>query len=416
MTTRFNFKIHNKGDHQIQVDYEDTEFIQYCQHSIDDAEILEVIETLKSNWLTKGPRTVKFEEEFSTYVESKYTIAVNSCTSALHLALAAQDIQRGDEIITTPFTFCATAEVIEYLGAKPVFVDIDPESFNIDVTRIEEKITSKTRAIIPVHYGGIPCNLNEINRLAEKYGLFVVEDAAHALGSVYNSKKIGGSGNATAFSFYPTKNITTGEGGALTTNDNILAKKVKMLSLHGISKDAWKRYCSTGHWFYEVFELGYKYNFTDIQAALGLQQLKKLDYFNAMREQYAHIYFEELNSVPEIELPRWYRTYFNSLRSSGIKNSWHLFVILLAPNRLGIDRDRFIEEMRLRNIGCSVHFIPLHFHPYYAKKYKYKKGDFPVSESVYSRIVSLPLYPRLSQEKIRRVCFSIKEIIDMYRL
>jgi dTDP-4-amino-4,6-dideoxygalactose transaminase len=394
----------------------DLKFIPYCEHGITKDEIKEVIDTLNSSWLTKGPKTIQFEQAFSEYIGCKYTVALNSCTAAMHLALCAFDIKPGHEIITTPMTFCATAEVVEYLGAKPVFVDIDPASFNIDTELIEREITSKTRAILPVHYGGIPCDLQTIYDLAAEYGLDVLEDAAHAAGTMYQNRKIGSFRYPAAFSFYPTKNMTTGEGGALTTNDSELAENLRILSLHGISKDSWKRYSSQGNWYYEVTHLGFKYNFTDIQAALGLHQLKKLDEFNSIREKYARLYYDEIKLIPEIQMPQWYTTYFNKLSFEDIKNSWHLFVIMLDERYLKIGRNQFIEELKSRGIGTSVHFIPLHLHPYYTQKYGFKRGDFPVAESVYDRVISLPLYPKLHEQHLYNIIDNIRQVVKKFRI
>jgi dTDP-4-amino-4,6-dideoxygalactose transaminase len=393
----------------------DLEFIPYCEHSLSGDEIREVIDTLNSSWLTKGPKTLQFEQLFSDYIGCEFTVALNSCTAALHLALCANGIQPGDEVITTPMTFCASAEVIEYLGAKPVFIDIDPASFNLNVTLIEQNITPHTRAILPVHYGGIPCDLQSIYDIAAKYHLVVIEDAAHAVGTIYQNKKIGSFGNPAAFSFYPTKNMTTCEGGALTTNDFELAEKLKTLSLHGISKDSWKRYHSQGHWYYEVTQLGYKYNFTDLQAALGLHQLKKLDEFNSIRESYARIYYNEFIMIPEIRMPDWYSMYFDKLIFEDIKNAWHLFVIMVDTHSLKIGRNQFIEELKSLGIGTSVHFIPLHLHPYFAQKYGYHRGDFPVAESIYDRIISLPLYPKLHEQHLYSIIEGVRKIVKRYR-
>ena len=393
-----------------------SQVIPYCLHTIEEDEIQEVIKTLKSDWLTSGPKTLQFERMFSNFIGSRYGIAVNSCTAALHLALCAHDIKSGDEVITTPMTFCATAEVIEYQQAIPVFVDIDPTNFNIDANLIEEKITPRTRAIIPVHYGGIPCDLFKIYDIAERYGLIVVEDAAHAVGSIYHNQRVGSFGNPTAFSFYPTKNMTTGEGGMITTNDEELANKFKVLSLHGISKDGWKRYGSQAQWYYEIHHLGYKYNFTDLQAALGIHQLMKLDSFNRIRELFAKMYFEELRAIPQIQMPDWYGTYFNNFLNTGVRSSWHLFVILLDHDRLKIDRNQFIEKLKSHGIVTSVHFIPLHLQPYYAKKYGYKKGEFPVTESAYEKIISLPLYPKLTEKQIYHIVEVIRKLVDEFRL
>jgi dTDP-4-amino-4,6-dideoxygalactose transaminase len=392
------------------------DFIPYCKQTITENEISAVIDTLNSDWITKGPRTQEFEENFSEYIGCNCTVAVSSCTAALHLALLASGIKSGDEVITTPMTFCATAEVIEYIGAKPVFVDIDPSCFNMDVNKIEEKISPQTRAILPVHYGGIPCNLKTIYDLAEFYNLEVIEDAAHALGTIYENKKIGGFGHLTAFSFYPTKNMTTCEGGALTTDNPYLADELKILSLHGISKDSWKRYKKEGSWYYEVTHLGYKYNFTDVQAALGLQQLKRLDTFNSIRENYAKCYFDEIITIPEIHMPDWYSIYFKKLQFEGIRNCWHLFVIMVDNERLKINRDQFIAELKSHGIGTSVHFIPLHLHPYYARKYLYKPGDFRVAESVYNKIISLPLYPNLREDQLQYIVDTIRQIVKQYQI
>ncbi|TDI76011.1 MAG: DegT/DnrJ/EryC1/StrS family aminotransferase [Bacteroidetes bacterium] len=391
-------------------------FIPYCRHSIDREEIDEVVLTLKSSWLTSGPKTQSFEKDFADYIGCEHAVAVSSCTAALHLGLSVYGIGAGDEVITTPLTFCATAEVIEYQQAKPVFVDIEPKTFNIDPKLVEEKISSRTKAIIPVHYGGIPCDMSSIYDIAEKHNLKVIEDAAHAMGSIYQNRKIGSFGNPTAFSFYPTKNMTTVEGGVVTTNDAEIAEKLRVLSLHGISKDAWKRYSSQGQWYYEVHQLGYKYNFTDLQAALGIQQLKKLNNFNSIREKYAKIYFEALKDVPELQLPQVYHDYFGGLYQDGFKNSWHLFVLMLEPGRLKIDRAQFIEELKTRGVGTSVHFIPLHVQPYYSKKYGYKAGDFPAAETVFSKIISLPLYPKLTLDEMERIISAVKELVEDFRI
>ncbi len=385
-------------------------FIPYCQHSIAEEEIAEIVDTLRSDWLTRGPKTGRFEEAFAEYIGARHAVAVSSCTAALHLALRAFDLQPGDEVITTPLTFVATTEVCEYLGLRPVFVDIDPADGNMDADLIESQISGRTRAILPVHYGGIPCNLEKIYRIAEAYSLFVVEDAAHAAGTVYQNHKIGSLGMPTAFSFYPTKNMTTGEGGIITIDDDELADKYRVLSLHGISRDAWKRYSSEGQWYYEIHELGYKYNFTDLQAALGLHQLRKLDEYNAVRERYAEIYFRELQDLPGIRLPRWYGAYFEKLRNQGFRNAWHLFVMMVDETRLTIERGAFIEQLKQRGIGTSVHFIPLHLQPYYRQKYGYRPGDFPRAEGVYQQMISLPLYPRLSEAQLGYIIESIRHI------
>ncbi len=392
-----------------------THTIPYCQHTIDEKDIEEIVDSLRSDWLTAGPKTLRFERQFAHYVGAKHAVAVNSCTAALHIALRAVGVSAGDEVITTPLTFCATTEVVEYQNARPVFVDVDESSFNLHPAGIEAAITGRTRAILAVHYGGIPCNLREIRRIADQHALPVIEDAAHALGTIYDGGKIGSHGNLTAFSFYPTKNMTTGEGGVVTTDDDALAERMKILSLHGISKDAWKRYSNQGHWYYEVHELGYKYNFTDLQASLGIQQLAKLNAFNTRREELARRYFDALKELPGIDMPDWYARYFQDLRHSGVSNCWHLFVVMLTPGFLRIDRNQFIEELKQRGIGTSVHFIPLHLQPYYAKKYGFSRGDFPVAESVYDRMLSIPLYPRLSDQNVDYIISVLTDLVRTYR-
>ncbi|UCD03764.1 MAG: UDP-4-amino-4,6-dideoxy-N-acetyl-beta-L-altrosamine transaminase [Candidatus Woesearchaeota archaeon] len=380
--------------------------IPYFKPDIEEEEINEVVDTLKSGWITTGPKTKKFEEEFSKYTNSKYSIAVNSCTAALHIALDSIGIKKGDEIITSPFTFAATGEVICYFDAKPVFVDIKEDTYNIDPKKIEAKITSKTRAIIPVHYGGQPCDMDEIMAIAKKHNLKVIEDAAHAIGAEYKGKKIGNVGDITAFSFYATKNMTTGEGGMVTTNDKEYAKKMNILRLHGISKDAWKRYSDEGSWYYEILDKGYKYNMSDIQAALGLSQLKKLGDLNKKRGKLAAIYNESFSKIPEIKLRKI---------KDEVGNIYHLYTIWLNTSNLKINRNEFIEELKRRSISTSVHFIPLHIHPYYKKTFNYCVGDFPIAEKIYENIISLPLYPSMTKADIEYVIDAVGEIISIDR-
>jgi dTDP-4-amino-4,6-dideoxygalactose transaminase len=392
------------------------DFIPYCQHSISNAEVAEVLDTLQSNWLTKGPKTLQFEAALAEYIGCKHVVAVSSCTAALHLALRVYDLQPGDEVITTPMTFVATAEVCEYIGVKPVFVDINPADFNIDPGKIESAITEKTKAIMPVHYGGIPCDLQAIYDIAKAHGLQVIEDAAHAIGTTYRGGKIGSHGSLTAFSFYPTKNMTTGEGGAIATNDDEIANRLRVLSLHGISKDAWKRYSSEGQWFYEISELGYKYNFTDLQAAIGLHQLKQLDDFNRRREELAKTYYRGLSDIPGIEFPQYYHDYFSGKTAPDDYNCWHLMVMMVDTNRLSIDRNQFIELLKAKNIGTSVHFIPLHIQPYYANKYGYQPEDYPIAYDIYQKIISIPLYPKMTNEQVEYVIDHIRSIANTYKI
>jgi UDP-4-amino-4,6-dideoxy-N-acetyl-beta-L-altrosamine transaminase len=374
-------------------------FLPYFQPSIGKAEIEEVVDTLNSGWLTMGPRTAKFEETIADYTGARHAIAVNSCTAALHLSLVALGIGKGDEVVTTPFTFAATANVIIHTGAKPVFVDINRATYNIDHEKIERVITKRTRAIMPVHYAGQACDMQGIKRIAEKHNLFIIEDAAHAIGSEYEGKKIGTFGYATCFSFYVTKNITTGEGGAITTDNDRFADRLRTLRLHGISKDAWKRYASAGDWYYEIEECGWKYNMTDIQAALGIQQMKRLDEFIAVRREYAQIYTEKLSKIKGVITP---------YEKSGAKHVYHLYPILLKS----YDRNKFVEQLKERNIGCSVHFIPLHLHPFYKKNFKFNKGDFPNAEWVYEKEVSLPLYPRMTKDDLEYVVNAVADVLN----
>lgn len=375
------------------------EFIPYYQPLIGEEEINEVMDTLKSGWLTMGPKTIEFEKLIAEYVGAKHAIAVNSCTAALHLSLIALGIGRGDEVITSPFTFASTGNVIVHVGAKPIFVDIKRDTYNIDPEKINGAITTNTKAIIPVHYAGQPCDMKAIMEIAEDHNLFLIEDAAHVIGAEYEGRKIGTFGDTTCFSFYATKNMTTGEGGAITTNNKELAKKLRILRLHGISKDAWKRYSSKGTWYYELQECGWKYNMTDMQAALGIHQIKKLDGFIEIRRKYAKIYSGELNKLDGFVTP---------YEKSNVKHVYHLYPTLLED----YNRDKFIEKMRVRNIGCSVHFIPLHLHPFYKNTFGFKKDDFPNAEWVYEREVSLPLYPKMNREEIWDVINAAREIVE----
>lgn len=375
------------------------EFLQYNQPSIEEDEIREVVDTLKSGWLTMGPKTIKFEQMISEYTEARHAITVNSCTAALHLSLVALGVGHNDEVITTPYTFAATGNVIINAGAKPVFVDIKRDTYNIDPEKIEEKITPNTKAIIPVHYAGQACDIEAIMDIAEDKGLFVIEDAAHAIGSEYEGKKIGSYGTTTCFSFYATKNMTTGEGGAITTDDDSIADRLRALRLHGISKDAWNRYSEKGKWRYEINDAGWKYNMTDIQASLGMCQIKKLDRFIETRREYANIYNASLSELKGVIAP------FEDPRS---KHIYHLYPLLIEE----YDRDEFIEDMHKRNIGCSVHFIPLHLHPLY-RSMGFKQGDYPNAEWVYEREVSLPLYPKMTVKEIDRVLDSVSDILQV---
>jgi UDP-4-amino-4,6-dideoxy-N-acetyl-beta-L-altrosamine transaminase len=381
-----------------------TEMLEYFKPSIDKNEIDSVVNVLRSGWLTYGEKSQQFEKEFARYVNSKYSIAVNSCTSGLHLCLVALGVGSGDEVITTPYTFAATSEVIIHVGAKPIFVDVD-QSMNIDVDKIENKITSKTKAIIPVHFGGQPCDMGKIMAISKRHNIPVIEDAAHASGSSYNGKKIGSIGEYTVFSFYANKNMTTAEGGIVTTDNKEIAEKIRLLSLHGISRDAWNRFSKEGSWFYEIHDAGYKYNFTDLQAALGISQLEKLDEFNSKRKNIAKIYINNFSSEM-VKIP---------VIQKDILHSWHLFPIIIKFEKLKISRNTFIEYLQMEGIQTSVHYIPLHLHPYYQKVWKLKDTDFPIATNFYDNEISLPIYPKMSRNDAEDVILAVNKIIDYYK-
>jgi perosamine synthetase len=378
-----------------------TEFLPFHVPQIDDDEIRSVVETLKSGWLTTGLKTKQFEDDFARYLGVGHAVAVNSCTAALHLALEAVGIEEGDEVIVPTMTFTASAEVVLYLKAKPVLVDCLPDTFNIDPDQIERAITSRTKAIIPVHFGGQPCDMARILEIARRHHLYVIEDAAHALPAKYCNRTVGTIGDITCFSFYATKTITTGEGGMATTNNPKWAARMRMMSLHGISHDAWKRYAKEGSWYYEVVCPGFKYNLTDIGAAIGIEQLKKCDAFGAARNEIASAYNEAFAGMPEIRTP---------VCGPEVQHAWHLYVIQLQLDRLKTSRDQFIEALKERGVGTSVHFIPLHLHPYYRDTFGYVRGDFPQASDLYDRIISLPIYPRMTEADVSHVVEAVRDI------
>lgn len=382
-----------------------SQFLPYCLPSIGEAEIEEVVVSLRSGWLTTGAKTAQFEREFGAYVGAPCALAVNSCTAGLHVALAALGIGPGDEVVTSPLTFCATVNVIVQAGAVPALADVG-EDLNLDPERVAALITRRTRAILPVHIAGLPCDMDALWVLAERQGLRVIEDAAHAAGSEYRGRKIGaGASDAVCFSFYATKNLTTGEGGMVTTPSAELAERMRILSLHGMSRDAWNRYGQNGNWYYEVVECGFKYNMSDIMAAIGLVQLRKLDRMNARRAQIAARYNESFGELHELQLP--------PVRSDS-KHAWHLYILRLNLDRLTIDRAQFIEEMRARRIGCSVHFIPIPLHPYYRRVLQMRD---PCTRALaeYPRLVSLPLYSRMTDNDVQRVIAAVQDIVARHR-
>jgi dTDP-4-amino-4,6-dideoxygalactose transaminase len=380
-------------------------FLPYCLPSIGEDEIAEVTDSLRSGWITTGPKVKRFEEEFASHAGAKHAIAVSSCTAALHTSMAALDIGPGDEVILPTLTFCATANVVLHLGATPVIVDVDPH-FQISLEAVAEAIGPRTKAIVPVHYAGQPCSLDEIKCLADKHGIPVIEDAAHATGAEYRGARIGTHGRAVCFSFYAIKNMTTGEGGMITTNDDALAKRIRLLSLHGMSRDAWKRYTEAGSWYYEVLEAGFKYNMTDIQASLGIHQLRRLDDFIRRRQEIAAMFDRAFSDVPEILLPQ---------RLPDRNHTFHLYPIRLNPDHSRMSRAEFIDGLRACNIGTSVHFIPLHRHPLYRERYDYRPEQFPSCEELYRGLVSLPLYPKMTDEDVSDVIEAVLDIVARRR-
>lgn len=379
--------------------------------TIGDDEIAEVVATLRSGWLTTGPRTKRFEDLFAEYVGSRHAVAVNSGTGAMHIALTALGIGQGHEVIVPTFTFCSTAHVVAQTGARPVLVDVR-DDFGIDPAAVEQAVTASTKAIMPVHYGGQPCDLREIYGIAEAHGLAVIEDAAHSVGATYRGQQLGndrlgpaGCPRVTAFSFYANKNLTTGEGGMITTADDDLARRMRLLTLHGMSHDGWDRKEGRSPWYYEVLAAGFKYNMSDIQAAIGIHQLAKLDSFNCSRRELAARYDRALEGVPGVALP---------IRHPDRTHAYHLYVIRLDLARLSIDRARFVDELRGRNIGSSVHFIPVHLHPYYREEFGYRQGDLPRAERLYEQVISLPMFPRMTPGDVDDVVSAIRDIAERY--
>jgi dTDP-4-amino-4,6-dideoxygalactose transaminase len=390
-----------------------SDFLPFSPPTLFDEDLAEVLDTLRSDWITTGPKTKLFEEQFAEYVHSESAIAVASCTDALQVALAALGIGAGDAVFTTTMTFCSTVHVIEHLGATPILVDIDPETLNLSpsclsdaIDRVSNEGRLSPKAVIPVHYGGHPCDMDSIDKLAAQHGLAIVEDAAHSLPASVGDRMIGdptapdGVTRAAAFSFYATKNLTTAEGGMLTGPPEFIAE-ARLWSLHGMSRDAWKRYGKGGSWFYEVVRPGFKCNMTDIQASLGLHQLTRLAELQDRRHAVVEIYEEGFADLDCIETPR---------ELPGYRSAWHLYPIRLHLDQLRIDRSAFIDELGRHNIGSSVHFIPVHTHPYYRDRYDFKPTDFPVAWNEFQRLISLPLNPRMKPDDARDVVDAVREI------
>ncbi len=427
-----------------------TTYLPFALPQLGAEELAEVKEVLESGWITTGPKTHQFEAEFSRYVGAKYAVAVNSCTAAMHLSLEAAGVQRGDFVLTTPYTFAATAEVVRYFDAVPVFVDIERETLNMDPRALAETMEDlnrglrgqgatmpavvkalnsvqprsgaarsaphrsrslrQVRAIIPVHMAGHPCEIDEVTRIAEQYDLAVVEDAAHACSASFRGRRIGSAATprvagTRCFSFYATKTLATGEGGMMTTDDEAYAERIRLMSLHGISKDAWKRYTAAGSWYYEISAPGFKYNMSDLMAAIGLAQLRKV---NAMRHRRAEIAQQYSAAFacyfPELEVP--------TVRAH-VDHAWHLYSLRVSG--LSIGRDEFIECLKQANIGTSVHFIPLHVHPYYKATYGYEAEDLPVAFHEYQREISLPIYSKMTDVDVRSVIDAVANVVEQFR-
>ena len=381
-------------------------FLPFALPDIGDAEFAEVRDALVSGWVTTGPKTKQFEAAFAEAVGAKHAIAVNSCTAAMHLALEAIGLQRGDEVITTPYTFAATAEVVRYFDARPVLVDVDPDTLNIRPDLVAGAVTDRTRAVIPVHIAGLPADLGPIQRVASEHGLAVIEDAAHAFPSSYQGEPIGSVSDFTCFSFYATKTITTGEGGMITTDRDDWADRCRVMALHGISKDAWKRYTAEGSWYYEVVAPGYKYNLGDLASALGIVQLGRAEEMAARRGEIAQRFNEAFEGEAALQVP-------TDLPDR--RHAWHLYMLRLNLDELSIDRAQFVEELKARNIGTSVHFIPLHLHPYYRETYGYEPEAFPVAYQEYLREVSLPIYSKMDDGDVQDVIDAVQGVVQRNR-
>jgi perosamine synthetase len=411
------------------------DYLPFALPDLDQTELHEIKEVLDSGWLTTGAKTRRFEQEFAAFVGAPHAVAVNSCTAAMHLALEAIGLCAGDLVLTSPYTFAATAEVIRYFGAIPVFVDVEPDTLNIDAVRLTETVEAlmagspaarrflppalrnddrphPLKAIMPVHLAGHPCELEAIYDLAERHSLAVIEDAAHAFGTTYKDLPIGCPRSsrvksAVCFSFYATKCLTTGEGGMLCSADPQLVDRCRMMALHGINKDAWKRYSSEGTWVYEIVAPGFKYNLTDLAAALGLAQLRKAERMRQRRLAIARQYDDAFRRLPELQVP---------YRHSSCQHAWHLYMLRLEPDRLRIDRARLVEALKARGIGTSVHFIPLHSHPYYRETYGYRPDDLPIAYREFQREISLPIYSKMSDGDVARVIQAIEAIVSQHRM
>jgi dTDP-4-amino-4,6-dideoxygalactose transaminase len=381
-------------------------FLIFGSPEIEQEEIDEIVDSLKSGWISTGPKVAKFETIFKEYIGSKHALALNSCTAGLHLSMIVAGLKPGDEVITTPMTFGATANSIIHTGAKPVFVDISLPDMNIDPDRIEEKITSQTKAILPVHIAGRPCQMEKIKYIAQKHNLLLIEDAAHALEATYHGQKIGTIGDLTVFSFYVTKNLVTGEGGMITTDNDTYAEKIQIYALHGMSKGAWKRYSDKGFKHYHIIYPGFKYNMMDLQAALGIHQLQRIEKYLMRREQIWQRYDDTFKHLT-LETP--------SPPEENTRHARHLYNILIKLEELKADRDTIQQALYEENIGTGIHFISLHLHPYYQKTFGYKRDDFPNATYVSDRTISLPLSAKLTDEDVNDVIKTVTKVLKKYQ-
>jgi dTDP-4-amino-4,6-dideoxygalactose transaminase len=381
------------------------EFLPFALPLISDAEVEQVVEALHSGWLTVGPKTKQFQEEIARYVGSIGAVALNSCTGAIHLSMVALGIGPGDEVIVPVLSFAAVPNAVIHCGATPVFADIDLETLNMEVSELSRLHGPKTKAVVPLYFGGLPFDIDAFSAKASELGTTVIVDAAHAFGTQWKGRPVGTEFESTCFSFYATKNITTGEGGAVTSNDEGFLREIELLSLHGMSHDSWLRYTNVGSWYYEIAAPGYKYNMSDLQAALGLAQLQKVDEFRRRRTQISEAYTAAFSDIVGIRTP-----------ASNEGHSWHLYTIWLDESRYSIDRARFIEAIAKENIGTSVHFIPMHQHPYYRHRFGYGEGDFPNAERYYRGAISLPIYPRMSDRDIEDVISAVSKVAAFYQI
>ncbi|MBI3125990.1 MAG: DegT/DnrJ/EryC1/StrS aminotransferase family protein [Candidatus Tectomicrobia bacterium] len=380
-------------------------FLPFARPSMSLAEERVVVESLRSGWLSTGPKVGEFEARFAESVGAKHAVGLNSCTAGLHLSLLLHGIGPGDEVITSPITFASTVNVIVHTGARPAFAEVSERTFNLDPADVETRITPATRAVIVVHFAGMPCLMEEFEDLCRLHRLVLIEDAAHAAGSVYASRPIGARGNLTSFSFYATKNMTTGEGGMLVLEDDEMATRARVLRLHGLSADAWKRYGESGYHHWDIIEPGFKYNMMDLQAALGLQQLARLAEFNARRAEITARYDAAFAGLPGLrplshEVP------------AGWSHPHHLYVLLVDPEKLGFTRDEMMERVQNAKVGVGVHFRAVHLHPYYRRAYGFRPRDFPIAERVGDNVFSIPLFPAMTDQDVEDVIAAVRQAAD----